>query len=231
MKKMIRSNTDRKPATYDVVVSWSDFQDAEISYQVEADNEGEAIDAALDAAREELEVSSVQCLDDDSDYEVEIGWGGFTHAYQTYSVWATNDDDAVEAALKQAAYDLDAKIDKPLNAAIMSSTELEQVSGFYSSVGNKGIFIADDNAKVTDRVARKMINAICDLKGVGDKIRQAALYDKPTLADVKYRTSKANLSHVDTGKTTYWSVSGKGFTINNPEEDVDILSEGVYIFD
>ena len=96
---------------------------------------------------------------------------------------------------------------------------LEYYDGFYFTVGNHAFFLKSEATNLTEKIIRKFINAVCDLKGVGDAIREKALYDKATLADFRRRISKCTLEHVNTGKITYWSVKGDGMISSFPEED------------
>ena len=102
---------------------------------------------------------------------------------------------------------------------IRCSEVLEDSSGFYFTVGNHAFFLKNDAINLTEKIIRKFINALCDLRGVGDAIRQKALYDKATLNDFRRRISKCTLQHLDTGKITYWSISGPGMIASYPEED------------
>lgn len=108
-----------------------------------------------------------------------------------------------------------------MKKVIYASEILEAKDGFLFEFRNKAIFLESDQRNVTDRIARKMINAVCDLKQVGDKIRQAALYDKATLSDFKRRIDRAYLEKKDTGKIIMYTISGNGFTMSFPEEDFE----------
>lgn len=99
------------------------------------------------------------------------------------------------------------------------SNTIETTEGFFLEVGNRAIFFKTEGVNITDRVIRKFINTICDIKGVGNNIRQAALYDKPTLADFRRRITKAVLEEVNNPGFHYFSVKGKNFTLNFPEDD------------
>ena len=62
--------------------------------------------------------------------------------------------------------------------------------GFLFNLGNKDFFYKSDATNITDKIVRKFINAVCDMKGVGDSIRQSALYNEATFKDVLAGTSK-----------------------------------------
>lgn len=102
---------------------------------------------------------------------------------------------------------------------IYSSELIECYHGFYFTIGNLAFFLKSDAHNLTDKLIRKFINAFCDKQGVSDAIRQKSLYDKPTLEDFRRRISKCDLNHIDTGKITYWSITGRGMIVNYPEED------------
>lgn len=103
---------------------------------------------------------------------------------------------------------------------IKSAEELDDEKvGFVFTAGNKEFFLESSATNITDKIARIFINAVCDLRGVGDGIRRSALYDPATLKDFKYRIDKAVLiTHVrDWG--TYYTISGKNFSQSFPEAD------------
>lgn len=102
---------------------------------------------------------------------------------------------------------------------IYATEVLDASPGFFYEYGNVVIFYKTDATYCTDKIVRKFINTFCDLRGIGDAIRQKALYDKPTLDDFRRRIDKAYLEEKDTGKIIYYTISGKGFTLNFPEED------------
>ena len=102
---------------------------------------------------------------------------------------------------------------------VYSTVDLESKNGFLFEQGTKAFFLESDVSYLTDKIVRKFINAICDLNGVGDAIRNSALYNEATLKDFKKRISKAVLTKKDTGKIVYYTISGNGFSLNFPEED------------
>lgn len=117
-----------------------------------------------------------------------------------------------------------------MKRVVYAAEVLEHREGFLGSFSRFDMFIESPNTNLTDKVIRKFINEICDYRKVGDKIRQAALYDKPTLDDYRHRISRATLECRDTGRITYYNISGDSFTLNDPEEDVEKLDDSVYIF-
>ena len=99
------------------------------------------------------------------------------------------------------------------------STTIETTGGFFLEAGNRAIFFKTEGTNITDKVVRKFINTVCDMKGVGDNIRQSVLYDKPTLADFRRRINRVVLEEVDNPGVHYFSIKGKNFTLNFPEDD------------
>ena len=98
---------------------------------------------------------------------------------------------------------------------IHSSEDNAIREGFWFDFGNKAIFLESDSVNVTDKLARKFINKVCDVRNVGDEIRQKALYDRATLKDFKRRIYKATVED----KGSYMSAYGKNWTMNFPYED------------
>ena len=122
-----------------------------------------------------------------------------------------------------SSYDENNQLKEVVNGVIHASENLEKeiYNGFWFTYRNSGIFLKSDATNITDAVARKFINAVCDMKGVGDAIRKSALYNPDTLKDFKRRIDRATLEHKDTGKITYWSIKGNSFTESWPEEDFE----------
>ena len=87
--------------------------------------------------------------------------------------------------------------------------------GFWFDFGNRAIFLQSNSVNITDNIARKFINAVCDVRNVGDKIRKSALYDEATLKDFKRRIYRATVED----KGSYMSAYGKNWTMNFPYED------------
>ena len=102
---------------------------------------------------------------------------------------------------------------------VRSSEELDIKQGFFFEFKNRAIFLVSDSANITDKIARKFINVVCDLRQVSDSIRNAALYDGATLKDFKKRIDRATLERINTGKIVYYTIKGKGFTLCFPEDE------------
>ena len=96
------------------------------------------------------------------------------------------------------------------------------MNGFYMTIGNKGIFYENTGINITDKVARKFINCICDYKNIGDAMRRKALYNAPTLKDFKKRICRAKVEEriTDNGYR-YYSIHGDNFTANYPVADFE----------
>jgi len=99
------------------------------------------------------------------------------------------------------------------------SSEDIGIPGFLFEKGNKAYFYETTSSNITDKIARIFINAVCDERGIGDKIRQSALYSPDTLKDFKRRIDKATLYINENDWGTYYSIKGSGFSLNFPEEE------------
>lgn len=102
---------------------------------------------------------------------------------------------------------------------IYASTIQSVQAGFLFNLGNKDFFLESTASNVTDNIARKFVNAICDYKQVSDDLRLRSLNDRYTLNDFKRRIVKAVLKHVDSGKVTFWSIEERNGVSNFPEDD------------
>ena len=91
--------------------------------------------------------------------------------------------------------------------------------GFFFVIRNKGIFLRSNSKNLTKKILRDLINTVCDMNSVGDKIRESALYSEATLEDFRRRTQRAVLKKVDTGKVEYYSIRTPNGTSNYPIED------------
>lgn len=82
------------------------------------------------------------------------------------------------------------------------------------------LLLISDSRNLTEKVIRKLINKVCDLKGAGDSIRQAALYDKDTLDDFRRRIEKVSVIQktFDNGNKWY-TIAGDDFQCNYPSEE------------
>ena len=94
-------------------------------------------------------------------------------------------------------------------------------NGFFLEIGKQAIFLRSSGSNITDKILRKFVNAICDIKGISDSTRQKALYDKPTLDDLRRRIVKASLEEIDNPTVHYFSIKGKYFTLNFPEQEFE----------
>ena len=104
---------------------------------------------------------------------------------------------------------------------IYASETIESYNGFYFTAGRDGYFLKSEMTNLTDKIIRRFINAVCDRKGVGDKIRESALYDPATLKDFRRRIDKATLEHKVSDKADWYTLSGRGFTVNSPKEEFE----------
>ena len=101
-----------------------------------------------------------------------------------------------------------------------NSNIVSEIEGFLFERGKYVLFLNNPSSNLTDKIARKFINKICDIRGVGDSIRQSALYSADTLKDFKRQIVKATLYEKELSNGQHFmSISGSGFTLNFPEEE------------
>lgn len=100
------------------------------------------------------------------------------------------------------------------------SEVVDTQKGFLFEFKNHALFYVSDAQNITDKIARTFINKVCDIRGVGDSIRNSALYDAAALKDFKRRIDKAELieTRLSNGKKFY-IIRGNGFSLNFPEDD------------
>lgn len=94
----------------------------------------------------------------------------------------------------------------------------DSTPGFLFNFGNRDIFLRSNKSNLTSKIVRDFINIACDLRNVGDAIREKALYDEATLKDFRSRITKAELEQVS---DDWYRISGRNFTFNFPKEDFD----------
>ena len=97
--------------TFKVSVNFAGYIGADEEYEVDAENEELAEDEAIDAAKNDLTVDSVEETDDG--YEVEIGFCGMigvSEIYEISSDEADDQDEAEDIALQQAEWDLNPEV-------------------------------------------------------------------------------------------------------------------------
>lgn len=100
------------------------------------------------------------------------------------------------------------------------SEVLDTQKGFLFEFKNYALFYVSDSQNITDKIARVFINKVCDIRGVGDSIRNSALYDAAALKDFKHRIDKAELVETRLGNgKKFYTIRGNGFSLNFPEED------------
>jgi hypothetical protein len=94
---------------YDVLVSFAGYVGSEQLYSVDANDEDEAIDLAIDEAADDL--SSEETINQgDGEWLVEINFAGLAGITESYEVYGPSEDDAIEAALELAKDDLSGEI-------------------------------------------------------------------------------------------------------------------------
>ena len=90
---------------YVVSIGFAGYFGVENAYHVSANSEDEAVEFALEEAREDLYVDNVTEIEDGV-YSVAVNFAGFRGADETYEVDANDEDDATDIALEEAYDDL-----------------------------------------------------------------------------------------------------------------------------
>ena len=103
MKKYIKSSADVK--TYEVNVGFCGYVGSDQFYNVTAASPEEAMDQARDEAEQELEVISVNHIEDD-EYEVTVCFAGLVGVETEYTVYADDELAAEDQAIEEAKWDL-----------------------------------------------------------------------------------------------------------------------------
>lgn len=93
---------------YDVLVSFAGYVGSEQLYSVVADDEDEAIEAALAEARDDLSVEDVRDMGD-GEFQVDVNFAGLVGVTETYTVSSADEDEASVDAINEAEFDLDAE--------------------------------------------------------------------------------------------------------------------------
>ena len=90
---------------YEVTINFCGFIGADENYTVYANNKDEAIEEALDQARDDLSVESTEYTGGD-EWIVTVGFCGYVGVSYDYEVYCDDQDDAEMDALDEASYDL-----------------------------------------------------------------------------------------------------------------------------
>lgn len=94
---------------YSVEVIFNGYTSGPMQFDVTADSEEDAVDAAIEEAKDELVVVDMELVDED-EYEVQVQFGGMVGIEETYDVEANSEDDAETAALEEAGWDLEGEV-------------------------------------------------------------------------------------------------------------------------
>ena len=94
---------------YLIDVTFCGYIGTDQQYTEYADSEEDAIDQALDEAKDDLEVTDV--VDNgDGTYDVQVNFAGYIGVDNTYVVDADDEDEAAELALEDAYMDLEGEV-------------------------------------------------------------------------------------------------------------------------
>lgn len=106
MKRYVRATGDRE---FTFSVNFGGYIGAEENYTVYATDAEEAEQLAVEEAKDDLTVEDWTQTDDD-EWEITIGFCGFIGVEETYTVNADSQEEAEEAALEEASWDLNAEL-------------------------------------------------------------------------------------------------------------------------
>lgn len=95
---------------YIVTVNFGGYIGADNDYEVYAEDKDDARNIAFDMAKEDLTIEDIVQVDED-EWEVSVGFAGFIGVEEVYTVQGEDEEDAIDAALEEASYDLDAEIE------------------------------------------------------------------------------------------------------------------------
>ena len=92
---------------------------------------------------------------------------------------------------------------------------------FLLTTSNKHFVLISNKTNITDTIARKFINKICEYKNYNNEFKVRCLNDRFTLNDTKYRITKCEYEEVKTETIQYYKIYGKNFYIAIPYEERD----------
>lgn len=113
MKKTVRPTSKIVASNlidYSVNVNFASFVGADNTYEVSAESEEDALDAAIEEAKADLEVTDIY-ESDEGEWTVTVGFDGMVGVEQEYVVYADDEDEAADAAIEEASGDLSSEIE------------------------------------------------------------------------------------------------------------------------
>ena len=90
---------------YRITINFAGYVGADNTYSVVAETREEAIEEAIEEAADDLTIENIEYIDD-GEYEVTIGFCGYIGVEETYVVSADSEEDAENAAIEEAKWDL-----------------------------------------------------------------------------------------------------------------------------
>lgn len=90
---------------YEISVNFNGYVGSDVTYTVDADSYEEALDLAVEQAKDDLDVLDVVEADEGL-YDVTVGFAGMIGVEETYAVYADDEDEAADVAIDEAADDL-----------------------------------------------------------------------------------------------------------------------------
>jgi hypothetical protein len=91
--------------------------------------------------------------------------------------------------------------------------------GFALTRGNFIYVLESEGKNVTDNVAHKFVEAICNRLNMPDETRKLVYEDKKFIKDLKYRISRCTVDTRKAGKISFYHIEGDNYTENIPFEE------------
>ena len=104
MKRQVKASTEFND--YEVIVDFGGYIGGDEVYEVFAESRDDAESQALDLAKDDLTIEDINEFDE-GEWEVEVGFAGFIGVSEVYTVYADSEEEASEAAIEEAADDLE----------------------------------------------------------------------------------------------------------------------------
>lgn len=142
---------EEQEKSYTITIGYAGFIGVEEDYEVYASSKEEAIDYALENAKGDLEVTSIE-KDDEDEYIVYVSFATYMGTDQDYYITADDEGEAEELALEEAASSLEVISINGVNVEDLDESEElieeEIVSDKLTEVKSQGnVFMLQDNEK------------------------------------------------------------------------------------
>ena len=104
--KMKNSKKESKEKNYTITIGYYGYMEIEKEYEVVATSKDEAIEYALEEAKQDLEVEDIE-QEDENTYTVCVSFATYIEAEESFSVNAEDESEAEDLALEEASYELE----------------------------------------------------------------------------------------------------------------------------